>query len=88
MTVEDIAKLSKLLARFLIRFADCFARPAGQDLLLVYVQGLLSSVQRKNAEAIALDRNVAPRGGTVFQNHPQLLQARHFSMIRAARPDS
>ncbi len=30
-------------------------------MLLVYVQGLLSDVQRKNAEAIALDQNVAPR---------------------------
>jgi SRSO17 transposase len=29
--------------------------------LLVYVRGLLSSVQRKNAEAIALDQGVAPR---------------------------
>jgi len=61
MTVQDIAKLGKLLARFLTQFADCFARPAGRELLRVYVQGLLSSVQRKNAEAIALDRNVAPR---------------------------
>ena len=55
MTVQDIAKLGKLLARFLIQFADCFARPAGRDLLQFYVQGLLSNVPHKNAEAIALD---------------------------------
>lgn len=61
MTMKDIAKLGKLLAQFLIRFADCFARPAGRALLGVYVRGLLSDVQRKNAEAIALDRGVAPR---------------------------
>ena len=61
MTANDIEKLGKLLARFLIQFADYFARTAGRELLQVYVQGLLSSVQRKNAEAIALDRNVAPR---------------------------
>ena len=61
MSVKDIAKLSKLLGQFLSRFADCFARPAGRALLLIYVRGLLSSVQRKNAEAIALDQNVAPR---------------------------
>ncbi len=30
-------------------------------LLLVYVRGLLSGVQRKNVEAMALDQNVAPR---------------------------
>ena len=55
MTAKDIEKLGKLLARFLIQFADCFARPAGRELLQVYVQGLLSSVQRRNAEAISLD---------------------------------
>jgi SRSO17 transposase len=61
MTVQDIAKLGKLLGQFPSLFADCFARPAGRALLLVYVRGLLSSVQRKNAEAIALDQQVAPR---------------------------
>jgi hypothetical protein len=34
MTVQDIAKLGKLLARFLTQFADCFARPAGRELLI------------------------------------------------------
>ena len=61
MTVKDIAKLGKLLARFLAGFACCFARPQGRALLAVYVRGLLSDVQRKNAEAIALDQKVAPR---------------------------
>ena len=59
MSVKDIAKLGKLLAQFLAGFAHCFARPAGRALLHVYVRGLLSDVQRKNAEAIALDQNVA-----------------------------
>jgi DDE superfamily endonuclease len=61
MRVQDIAKLSKLLGQFLSRFADCFARPAGRALLLVDVRGLLSNVQRKNAEAMALDQQVPPR---------------------------
>lgn len=61
MSVKDIAKLGKWLARFLANFACCFARPAGRMLLQVYVQGLLSDVQRKNVEAIALDQRVAPR---------------------------
>ena len=55
MTAQDIAKLGKLLARFLIQFADCFARQAGRGLLQVDVQGLLSNVPHKNAEAVALD---------------------------------
>jgi SRSO17 transposase len=59
MSVKDIAKLGKLLGQFLQRFACCFARPAGRALLQIYVKGLLSDVQRKNAEAIALDQNVA-----------------------------
>lgn len=61
MSVHNIAKLGKLLAQFLGYFACCFARPAGRALLVTYVQGLLSDVQRKNVEAIALDQNVAPR---------------------------
>lgn len=59
MSVQDIAKLSKLLGQLLTRFAYClaycFARTAGRTLLLIYSRGLLSDVQRKNAEAIALD---------------------------------
>jgi hypothetical protein len=61
MSIKDIAKLGKLLAQFLGLFAFCFARPEGRGLLKVYVQGLLSEVQRKNVEAIALDQSVAPR---------------------------
>lgn len=61
MSVKDIAKLGKLLAQFLALFADCFVRREGRALLLVYVRGLLSNVQRKNVEAIALEQGVAPR---------------------------
>lgn len=61
MLPQDIAKLGRLLGEFLSGFAACFARPAGRQLLLVYMRGLLSGVQRKNAEAIALDQKVAPR---------------------------
>lgn len=61
MTAKDIAKLGKLLIQFLACFASCFARPQGRRLLNVYVRGLLSGVQRKNAEAIAQDQRIAPR---------------------------
>lgn len=61
MRIQDIAKLGRMLGQFLARFQDCFARPAGRALLAVYVRGLLSDVQRKNAEAIALAQNSAPR---------------------------
>lgn len=61
MNVQDIAKLDRMLAQFLRKFANCFARPAGRRLLAVYVRGLLSGVQRKNVEAMALEQGVAPR---------------------------
>ncbi len=61
MTLKDIRNLGKLLAHFLALFADCFSRPAGRTLMATYVKGLLSEVQRKNVEAMALAQNVAPR---------------------------
>ena len=61
MSVHDIAKLGTMLGRFLLLFADCFARIEGQRLLRVYVNGLLSNVQRKNVEAMALFQGIAPR---------------------------
>lgn len=61
MSLQDIAALGKLLGQFLSLFADCFRRPAGRLLLAVYVRGLLSNVQRKNVEALALAQRVAPR---------------------------
>lgn len=61
MSLQDIASLGKLLAQFLTLFCDCFETVKGRRLLGVYVKGLLSSLQRKNAEAIALQQNVPPR---------------------------
>ena len=61
MSVKDISKLGRMLGKFLSRFAGCFARSAGRALLLVYVRGLMSGVQRKNVEAMALDQKMAPR---------------------------
>lgn len=61
MSLQDIASLGKLLAQLLVLFADCFRRSAGRRLLAVYVRGLLSDVQRKNVEAMALAQGVAVR---------------------------
>ncbi len=61
MSLKDIASLGKMLAQFLHFFRGCFSRPAGRFMPAVYVRGLLSDIQRKNAEAIARDHNVAPR---------------------------
>ncbi len=61
MSLKDITSLGKLLAQFLGLFMDCFSSNPGRKLLRIYVQGLLSDVQRKNVEAIATDQNVKPR---------------------------
>ena len=61
MSLQDIASLGKMLAQFLALFASCFHGTKGRRLLAVYVAGLLSDGQRKNAEAIALKQGVAPR---------------------------
>lgn len=61
MTLEQIAALGRKLISFLALFADCFGRGEARKLLLVYVKGQLSNLQRKNAEAIALKFKTKPR---------------------------
>lgn len=61
MTLKQIAGLGKELATFLGLFADCFGRSDARALLPVYVQGQLSDLHRKSAEAIALHFGCAPR---------------------------
>ena len=61
MTLQQIASLGKELVTFLALFAGCFRSRPGFALFKVYVQGLLSNVQRKNIEAIALEFGEAPR---------------------------
>jgi SRSO17 transposase len=61
MTLTQIASLGKELTKFLKRFAGRFRSCPGFALLHVYVQGLLSNLQRKNIEAMALELDTAPR---------------------------
>lgn len=61
MTLEQITRLGRKLTSFLTLFADCFGRCDARALLKIYVQGQLSNVHRKTAEAIALQFGKAPR---------------------------
>jgi len=61
MTLKQITGLGKQLALFLALFADCFGRRDARALLRVYVQGQLSDLHRKTAEAIALKAGTPPR---------------------------
>ena len=61
MTLKQIASLGKELVKFLVLFAGCFRSRPGFALMQIYVQGLLSNIQRKNIEAIALEFGKPPR---------------------------
>jgi len=61
MTLEQMTRLGRKLTSFLALFADCFGRRDARALLKIYVQGQLSNVHRKTAEAIALQFGKAPR---------------------------
>lgn len=61
MTLKQIASLGKELVKFLGMFVGCFRSRSGFALMQIYVQGLLSNVQRKNIEAIALEFGKSPR---------------------------
>lgn len=61
MTSEQIASLQPALAKLLERFRSCFERGKTFGYLEKYILGLLSDVQRKSIEPIALAAGVAVR---------------------------
>jgi SRSO17 transposase len=61
VTLKQIASLGKELVKFLALFAGRFRSRPGFALLSIYVQGLLSDLQRKNVECIALEFGKPPR---------------------------
>lgn len=82
MTLKDIASLGKMLAQFLALFADCFHGVKGQRLFTAYVRGLLSELQRKNVEAIALKQGIVPR---TLQRFLESIQWDHDEVLRRCR---
>lgn len=61
MDAQQIRGLRPMLARFLKRFDDCFARKDTRAHLSVYVNGQLSDLERKSVEPIALAADVPVR---------------------------
>ena len=61
MDAQQIRGLQPMLARFLRRFDDCFARKDTRAHLSVYVSGQLSDLPRKSVEPIALAADVPVR---------------------------
>ena len=82
MSVQDIASLGKMLAQFLALFADCFHGVKGRRLLVTYIRGLLSDLQRKNVEAIALKQGVRPR---TLQRFLESIKWDHDEVLRRCR---
>lgn len=82
MSLQDIASLGKLLAQFLRLFASCFRGVKGRRLFAIYVKGLLSDLQRKNVEAIALKHGVKPR---TLQRLLESIQWDHDEVLRRCR---
>jgi SRSO17 transposase len=82
MSLQDIASLGKMLAQFLAIFADCFYGVKGRRLFAAYVGGLLSDLQRKNVEAIALKQNIAPR---TLQRFLESIRWDHEAVLRRCR---
>lgn len=82
MFLDDIASLGRMLAHFLAIFADCFAGAKGRHLLAVYVRGLLSELQRKNVEAIALKQSIPPR---TLQRFLESIKWDHDEVLRRCR---
>jgi SRSO17 transposase len=61
MDAKTIRRLQPMLASFLRRFDDCFARKDTRAHLAVYVNGQLSDLPRKSVEPIALAAGVPVR---------------------------
>ncbi len=61
MDAKEIKNIGKKLTAFLKQFDDCFYRSQPRGHLKSYVQGQVSSLQRKSAEPIALLTKTPPR---------------------------
>lgn len=61
MDAQAIRDLEPKLDQFLAQFADCFPGVELRTLSLAYLRGLLSDLERKNVERIALRANIPPR---------------------------
>lgn len=61
MQGKELKKLRPRLGRFLRSFAGCIKTKPSRKHLETYVAGQISNLPRKNVEAIALARGVAPR---------------------------
>lgn len=62
-----VDKLAEMLGNFMNRFESCFHRSEQTYNVNVYIKGLLSNLERKSAEPIALEYIENPRGARNLQ---------------------
>jgi SRSO17 transposase len=68
MDAVEIRRLRPELVKYLGEFAECFGRKDTRQHLTTYVEGQLSSLERKSVEPIALSAGVRPRTLQQFLN--------------------
>jgi SRSO17 transposase len=90
MDADQMRQLEAKLARYLGRFADCFARRDTRAHLTTYVRGQLSDLPEKSVQPIALEAGVAPRTLQEFLSQLQWdedgLRHRFLDIVRTDHP--
>jgi SRSO17 transposase len=87
MTGEQIASLRPALAAHLQRFRHCFKRQPTFEHLERYLCGLMSDVDRKSVEPMALSAGVAPRTLQEFLSHLSWDEARAEAALQRLAAD-
>ena len=74
MTRDEVRAAARRMVDWHRRFAGLFGRKESQGHSLVYLKGLLSNLERKSVEPIALQFSRRPDGGAATQNEVVALQ--------------
>jgi SRSO17 transposase len=90
---EDVAGVGEELTRFVSLFGEAFSRVETRELCELYLQGLLSNTQRKNAEAMALELRgpeavrSLQRFISEYQCDEEFLRKTHWKEVAASLAD-
>jgi SRSO17 transposase len=81
MTEEDFDSIAQELTEFHNIFSDCFSRSEQESLGLTYLSGLMSGIERKTAERIALELKT-PQSVRSTQRFLKTYQWDHKAMLQ------
>ena len=74
MTRDEVCAAARRMVQWHGRFSGLFGRKESREHSLLYVKGLLSNLERKSVEPIALHFSRGPDGGAATQNEVVALQ--------------